>query len=116
MTRPGGSCIWAPGDASGINRVICWHRKQGMSVEDVIDFRRQIHGPLVREAAPALGLCRYVQTDAQPPGLLEPVVHMLGYGGLPYDGVAELWFERVEGFAAASTAFIVDEVEIVGKG
>jgi uncharacterized protein (TIGR02118 family) len=124
-----------------IKLVICLRRKQGMSVEAFNEHWREIHGPLVREVATTMGICRYVQNKAQQPGMLEPVMQMLGYGGLPYDGLAELWCESVEGFAAAlmtdegqaagarvsedgthfidlaaSTAFIVEEVEIVGNG
>ena len=123
-----------------IKLVICLRRKQGMSVEDFNQHWFEIHGPLVREVAPALGICRYVQNYAQQPGMLESVIQMLGYGGVPYDGVAEIWCESVERFAAAlmtdegqsagarvsedgthfidlaaSTAFIVEEVEVVGN-
>ena len=124
-----------------IKLVICLRRKQGMSVEDFNEHWREIHGPLVREVAPALGICRYVQNYAQQPGMLEPAIQTLGYGGLPYDGIAELWCESVESLGAAlvtdegqaagarvsedgthfidlaaSTAFIVEEAEIVGNG
>lgn len=67
------------------------------------EFQRywlDVHGPLVRSHAEALGIRRYVQVHTLP----EPVnAAVAASRGAPeaYDGVAELWYDSLEALAAA---------------
>ena len=83
-----------------IKLVFCLRRLPEMSREEFQRYWREQHAPLVREAAAALGVRRYVQAHT----LTTPVNEGLrrGRGGPEeYDGVAELWFESLEALAAA---------------
>lgn len=101
-------------------------RRPGLSVEAFQQHWRDVHGPIV---AALPGLRRYVQSHPLPGGYRK--------GDLPYDGLAELWFDDKDGlraiaatpeFAAAkadepnfidTTALIelvMDEVEIKPLG
>ena len=83
-----------------IKLVFCVRRLPTLSREDFQRYWREQHAPLVREAAAALGVRRYVQAHT----LTTPVNEGLrrGRGGPEeFDGVAELWFESLEALAAA---------------
>jgi uncharacterized protein (TIGR02118 family) len=83
-----------------IKLVFCLRRLPEMSREDFQRHWREQHAPLVREAAPALGVRRYVQVHT----LTHPANEALrrGRGGPEeYDGVAELWFDSLDALAAA---------------
>ena len=57
-------------------------------------YWRETHAPLVAARAEVLGIRRYVQRHA----VDEPLYARMGEargGPAPYDGVAELWWERV---------------------
>ena len=83
-----------------IKLVFCVRRRPEMSREEFQRYWREHHAPLVREAAAALGIRRYVQVHT----LATPVNDGLrrGRGGPEeFDGVAELWFESLDALAAA---------------
>lgn len=83
-----------------IKLVFCVKRLPSLSREEFQRYWREQHAPLVREAAAALGVRRYVQVHT----LTSPVNDGLRRGrGSPeeYDGVAELWFDSLESLAAA---------------
>jgi uncharacterized protein (TIGR02118 family) len=83
-----------------IKLVFCVKRLPHLSREEFQRYWREQHAPLVREAASALGVRRYVQLHT----LTSPVNEGLrrGRGGPEeFDGVAELWFESLEALAAA---------------
>jgi len=83
-----------------IKLVFCLRRLPELSFEDFQRYWRDVHGPLVRERAQALGVRRYVQAHT----LRDPFNEALrcGRGGPePYDGVAELWWDDYESLAPA---------------
>jgi uncharacterized protein (TIGR02118 family) len=83
-----------------IKLVFCLNRLPHLSREEFQRHWRDRHAPLVREAAVALGVRRYVQVHT----LTSPVNEGFrrGRGGPEeFDGVAELWFDSLETLAAA---------------
>ena len=84
-----------------ITLVFCLTRAPHLSREEFQRYWRESHAPLVRAAAPALRIKRYVQTHT----LTSPVNDALrrGRGGPEaYDGVAELWWDSLEDMTAAA--------------
>jgi uncharacterized protein (TIGR02118 family) len=82
-----------------IKLVFCVKRLPHLSREEFQRHWRERHAPLVREAAAALGVRRYVQVHT----LTSPANEAMrrGRGGPEeYDGVAELWFDSLEALAA----------------
>jgi uncharacterized protein (TIGR02118 family) len=67
-------------------------RRAGMGVEEFQAHWRDHHGPIVAKLP---GLRRYVQSHPLPGGYRR--------GELPYDGVAELWFDSKDTLAAVGT-------------
>lgn len=83
-----------------VKLVFCLKRLPHLSREEFQRHWRERHAPLVREAAPALGIRRYVQVHTLAHALNERF--RAGRGGPEeYDGVAELWFDSVEALVAA---------------
>ncbi|HXH84733.1 MAG TPA: EthD domain-containing protein [Candidatus Tectomicrobia bacterium] len=83
-----------------IKLVFCLHRLPQLTREEFQRYWREQHAPLVRAAAPALRLRRYVQAHT----LTHPLAARMQAGRgapEPYDGVAELWWDGVEDLAAA---------------
>jgi uncharacterized protein (TIGR02118 family) len=83
-----------------VKLVFCLKRLPHLSREEFQRHWRERHAPLVREAAPALGIRRYVQVHA----LASPLNERFRAGrGAPeaYDGVAELWFDSVDALVTA---------------
>jgi uncharacterized protein (TIGR02118 family) len=83
-----------------VKLVFCVKRLPHLSRDDFQKYWRDRHAPLVREAAPALAIRRYVQTHTA----ATPLNERLRAGrGAPeeYDGVAELWFDSIEALVAA---------------
>lgn len=64
-------------------------RRPGLSVEEFQRYWREVHGPIV---AALPGLRRYTQSHPLPGGYRK--------GPLPFDGVAELWFDTKDDLAA----------------
>ena len=83
-----------------VKLVFCVRRLPHLSREDFQKYWRDRHGALVRDAAPALAIRRYVQTHTA----ATPLNERLRVGrGAPeeYDGVAELWFDSIDALVAA---------------
>ena len=83
--------------------VFCLRRRPELSREQFQAYWRDTHGPLVREAASALAIRRYVQLHT----LSSPIGERLRTGrGAPedFDGVAELWFDSVDAMVAAGAS------------
>jgi uncharacterized protein (TIGR02118 family) len=83
-----------------VKLVFCAKRLPHLSRDDFQKYWRDRHGSLVREAASALGIRRYVQVHT----LTSPLNERLRSSrGAPeaFDGVAELWFESIETLVAA---------------
>jgi len=105
-----------------IRLVFLLRRKQGTSLAEFQRYWREDHGPLVAGFATHIGALRYTQTHR-----LEDPAHermALARGGmeLPYDGVAELWWEseaaltRVLGSEqgrTAAAALLEDEARFI---
>lgn len=73
----------------------CLHRLPSMTRAAFQAYWRDTHAPLVRAAAPHLGIARYVQshTVEHPVALATAAGRGIATGdGEDYDGVAELWF------------------------
>ena len=88
-----------------IKLCFCLVRRPELSREAFQDYWRNQHAPLVRAAAPALAIRRYVQSHS----VADPAVQAaaaargipVGAGAQAFDGIAELWFDSVESIAAA---------------
>ena len=81
--------------AAVVKLLFCLRRLPHLSREEFQRYWRERHAPLVASHAQALGIRRYVQRHT----IDEPLFARMGEprGGLaPYDGVAELWWERVQ--------------------
>jgi len=84
-----------------IKLIYCLRRLPSLSLEEFQRYWREQHGPLVRSHADTLRIKRYVQSHTLPGGLTDAVRASRG-AAEPYDGVAELWWESAEDFAAAN--------------
>jgi uncharacterized protein (TIGR02118 family) len=83
-----------------VKLVFCLKRLPHLSREEFQRHWRERHAALVREAAPALAIRRYVQVHT----LANPLNERFraGRGGPEeYDGVAELWFDSVDDLVTA---------------
>lgn len=83
-----------------IKLVFCIKRLSHLSREEFQQYWRERHAPLVREAAPALAIRRYVQTHTAATSLNERL-RAGRHAPEEYDGVAELWFDSVDALIAA---------------
>lgn len=84
-----------------IQLVFCLTRRPHLSRDAFLERWLHVHGPLVREHAPALGIRRYVQVHTLPPGAFARIAAARG-GPVAYDGVAQLWFDSLDAMAAAA--------------
>ena len=84
-----------------IQLVFCLTRRAGLSREAFLERWLDLHGPLVREHAPALGVRRYVQVHTLPAAAYERLAAVRG-APAAFDGVAELWFDSLEAMRAAA--------------
>lgn len=83
-----------------IKLVFPLRRLPSLSREEFQRYWFDVHGPLVRSHAEALGIRRYVQVHTLPDAVNAAV---RGSRGAPeaFDGVAELWYDSLEALAAA---------------
>lgn len=75
----------------------CLHRLPKLSREEFQLYWRETHAPLVRAAAPHIGVKRYVQCHAEEHSVATATA--VGRGiptgeGEDFDGIAELWFDE----------------------
>ena len=84
-----------------IRLVYCLTRRPHLSREAFLRRWREVHGPLVREHAAALGIRRYAQVHTLPPAAFAGLAASRG-GPVAYDGVAELWFDSIDAMRAAA--------------
>lgn len=85
-----------------IKLTYCLHRLPGLTREEFQRTWREDHAPLVKAAAPHLGIKRYVQSHTEDNAMMAAGAEGRGIphgDGEDYDGVAELWFED-DGFGA----------------
>ena len=79
-----------------IKLTFCLHRLPSLSREQFQLYWREQHAPLVKAAAPHLGIKRYVQCHTGEHAVITSGAHVRGipHGqGEDFDGVAELWFD-----------------------
>ena len=80
-----------------IKLTYCLRRKPGMTWEEFSNYWRDVHAPLVRERATVLGIKRYVQVRTQQNPELHARLQARPDGSpVPFDGIAELWYDPAE--------------------
>lgn len=84
-----------------IQLVFCLVRRPEFTREAFLARWHDVHGPLVRSHAAALGIRRYVQVHTLPASTFAPIAAVRG-APVAYDGVAELWFDSLEAMRAAA--------------
>lgn len=72
--------------------IFCLRRLPHLSRTEFQAYWRDVHGPLVRERAEAMGLSRYVQSHALPEDASSRLARERG-SPPSFDGVAQLWWE-----------------------
>lgn len=81
----------------------CLRRRPDLSWEEFSRYWREVHAPLVAERAEVLGIRRYLQVrTVDRPELHQALQQRNGGAPRPFDGIAELWFDDIEAFAARS--------------
>ncbi|QLC25721.1 EthD domain-containing protein [Parasphingopyxis algicola] len=80
----------------------CLVRRAELSREDFQSYWRETHAPLVRAAADALGIRRYVQSHTVATAIDAVVREGRGLDRTDYDGVAELWYDSEDALIAAT--------------
>jgi len=83
--------------------VFCLRRREGMTREEFQAYWREKHAPLVQSHAAALGIRRYVQVHAIDDAISVAVAGARNAEDLPFDGVAELWFDSLDAIVAAGS-------------
>jgi uncharacterized protein (TIGR02118 family) len=84
-----------------IKLVFCARRLPSLSRYEFQRYWREVHGPLVLKHAAVLRIRRYVQLHT----LDDPIQDMLRTsrgGPEPFDGIAELWWNRREDLAGGA--------------
>ena len=84
-----------------IKMIFCLRRRPEMTQAEFQCYWRDVHAPLVREAAPLLNIRRYVQSHAFDDPRIAPAADARGCDVPPFDGVAELWWDSAEDIVAA---------------
>ncbi len=84
----------------------CLHRLPVLSRDEFQAYWRDKHAPLVAEAAPVLGIKRYIQQHTAESPIVAATAEGRGMAHGPetdFDGIAELWFESEEAVIAATS-------------
>lgn len=105
-----------------IKLIFCLKRLPGMTREKFQTYWRETHAPLVQRHAEVLRIARYVQSHSLPEGSATALAEARGSTGQDFDGVAELWWDSMEAFAAggrtaegraAGKALLEDEARFI---
>jgi uncharacterized protein (TIGR02118 family) len=83
-----------------IKVIFCLQRLPHLSLEEFQRYWRKRHGPLVRQHVEALRVRRYVQSHTLDVPANDALRQSRGTD-MPYDGVAEVWWESLEDLTAA---------------
>ena len=94
-----------------IKLTFCLRRAPHLSREEFQRYWREHHAPLMQAAAPALRIRRYVQSHTLTTAMNESLRRGRGCAD-EYDGVAELWWDSLEDFTAATASA---EGRVAGK-
>ncbi|MBC5767081.1 EthD domain-containing protein [Ramlibacter albus] len=71
--------------------MFCLRRLPHLTREQFQDYWRNVHGPLVRSHAEAMGLSAYVQSHSLPEATQTRLAQVRG-SPLAFDGIAQLWW------------------------
>jgi len=77
------------------------NRREGMALEDFLQYWGENHAALVKEVAQALNIRRYIQTHPTRHALATAMASGRGCA-LGFDGIAELWWDSADDLKAAS--------------
>ena len=83
-----------------VKLVYCVRRRADVSPEEFYRYWLNVHGPKVTSVAEALRARRYVQSHTCEPELNQAFVASRGLAPA-YDGITEVWWDRVEDAKAA---------------
>ncbi|MFO8011024.1 MAG: EthD domain-containing protein [Dehalococcoidia bacterium] len=86
-----------------IKLVYCVRRRSDISREEFSRYWLEEHGPLVKQYAGAIKIRRYVQSHTMDTEMNDALRLSKGTGE-PFDGIAELWWDSWEDFAAAGSS------------
>jgi len=78
-------------------------RREDLPPEEFHRYWLEEHGPLARRLLESLGARRYVQTHTLETGLSGELAASRGTADA-YDGMAEVWWDSLDAFVAASTS------------
>lgn len=104
-----------------IKLTFCLHRLPHLSRDDFQTYWRETHAPLVASHADTLNIKRYIQTHTITHEANAAARETRG-GPEEYDGIAELWWESWESYAAlegkpgaaeAGAALLEDEQKFI---
>ncbi|MFM1987261.1 MAG: hypothetical protein RJA99_218 [Pseudomonadota bacterium] len=84
-----------------IQLVFCLVRRTPLTHDAFLARWLDVHGPLVRTHATALGIRRYVQVHTLSPAVYARIA-AARRAPVAYDGVAELWFDSLDAMHAAA--------------
>jgi uncharacterized protein (TIGR02118 family) len=84
-----------------VKLIFCLRRRPELSVEAFQSYWRDRHAPLVASVAPVLRIRKYVQSHSFHDPRLAGGADARGATVAPYDGVAELHWDRIEDVTAA---------------
>jgi uncharacterized protein (TIGR02118 family) len=82
-----------------IKLVYVVRRRSDVSPEEFRKYWLEHHGPLVQSFAKAARARRYIQSHTLETPINNVLAQSRGMGG-PYDGVTEIWWDRIEDLAA----------------
>jgi len=85
--------------------MFCLRRLPHLTREQFQRYWREVHAPLVRSHADALGLAGYVQNHALPEGVNDKLARERG-SPTSFDGVAQLWWHD-------QPIFLVEDHEVL---
>jgi uncharacterized protein (TIGR02118 family) len=87
-----------------IKLVFMVRRREGITREEFQRYWREEHAELVKRHADVLGIRRYVQTHARDTDLDDALARSRGSEPRRYDGVAELWWDSIDGLVGAAVS------------
>lgn len=82
-----------------IKLTFCLTRRSDLGREEFQRYWRETHAPLVASVAETLNIRRYVQLHTMDDAMNAPI-RASRQAPVPYDGVAELWWDSLESLAA----------------
>jgi uncharacterized protein (TIGR02118 family) len=86
-----------------VKLVFVIRRREDLDEQEFHRYWLEEHGPLARRLLESIGARRYVQTHTVQPGLNEAIAAGRETAAA-YDGLAEIWWDSIEAFVAASSS------------